>query len=414
MPLNIIVLVSLFGSVTGYLPISPLLSLVALCFPLRFLEAATRDALMRALLGLLLFCLLSLLLYDPAALLQYDFYRRDGNLFACLSSLLAICIIPGFRSPTKVVLSFLVWVCATHLAYIVYHLLYDSESIYFFFFQAKNAAGGFLGTCIALSLPLYSIRGRYAIITLLLVICFLLTDSRGSLLALLLSFSVYCLTPAMQLRALKSTLIVVPVLASVLFWLYADRVEHLYSAPNPRQFGEYHLFDGYMERGWTIVDRFGSIWPRAVHYFLSSPIVGLGYGSFNDPDKDLVGYRGLWMRNISDARVYDDSHAHNTYLHLLAEVGVIGYALFGYFTVQMLRRLHRVSIAPLRNGLLLAFFTAIFASLTEHRFATPSQMMPFLLCSIVVISSENRLLVLQNRHRRKMYIRAVEISPRLA
>ncbi len=234
------------------------------------------------------------------------------------------------------------------------------------------------------------------------MICFLLTDSRGTLLALLLSFSAYCLSPTLQVRALKATLIAVPVLASVLFWLYSDQVAHLYSAPNPHQFGEYHLLDGYMDRGWTIVDRFGSIWPRAVHYFLSSPIVGIGYGSYNDPYKDLVGYQGIWMRNISDARVYDDSHAHNTYLHLLAEVGLIGYGLFGYFTVQLLHRLQKVSLAPLRNGLLLAFFTAVFASLTEHRFATPSQMMPFLLCSVVVISSENRSLRLLDRHRLEM------------
>src|SRR5216684_984564 len=173
MLLNSIVLVSLFGSVTGHAPISPALSLAALCFPLRFLDAARRDPLTRALLSFLLFCLLSLLLYDPAALLQYEFYRRDGNLFACLASLLALSFLPGFRNPTKVILSFLVWVCATHLTYIIYHFFYENESIYFFFFQAKNAAGGFLGSCIALSAPLCSVRRRYAIITFCLVVCFL-------------------------------------------------------------------------------------------------------------------------------------------------------------------------------------------------------------------------------------------------
>ena len=59
-------------------------------------------------------------------------------------------------------------------------------------------------------------------------------------------------------------------------------------------------------------------------YFRHSPIFGLGFGSFDDQIPSVVDYFGLFGQASGAVRNHTDSHAHNSYLNLLAELGIVG------------------------------------------------------------------------------------------
>lgn len=66
---------------------------------------------------------------------------------------------------------------------------------------------------------------------------------------------------------------------------------------------------------------------RALNDFILSPIVGTGFGRFNDELKVYSGVPHLVYFATSGQVVNDDSHAHNSYLHFLAEGGILGAGL---------------------------------------------------------------------------------------
>jgi O-antigen ligase len=76
----------------------------------------------------------------------------------------------------------------------------------------------------------------------------------------------------------------------------------------------------------NIVTRF-VYYQRAIEDFTQSPIVGTGFGRFNDQLKMYSGVPGLLFFATGGASVQDDLHAHNSYLHFLAEGGIVGLAL---------------------------------------------------------------------------------------
>jgi len=76
----------------------------------------------------------------------------------------------------------------------------------------------------------------------------------------------------------------------------------------------------------NIVTRF-IYYQRAIDDFTLSPVVGTGFGRFNDQLKIYSGIPHLVYFATGGASVADDSHAHNSYLHFLAEGGIVGLAL---------------------------------------------------------------------------------------
>ena len=68
-------------------------------------------------------------------------------------------------------------------------------------------------------------------------------------------------------------------------------------------------------------------WTYAGRLFIDSPIFGIGFGRFNDMNTGFIGHRGLVYFATEGDRVISDLSAHNSYLHLLAELGVTGLTL---------------------------------------------------------------------------------------
>jgi O-antigen ligase len=76
----------------------------------------------------------------------------------------------------------------------------------------------------------------------------------------------------------------------------------------------------------NIVTRF-VYYQRAISDFTLSPVVGTGFGRFNDELKIYSGVPHLIYFATGGDSIDDDSHAHNSYLHFLAEGGIVGLAL---------------------------------------------------------------------------------------
>ena len=63
----------------------------------------------------------------------------------------------------------------------------------------------------------------------------------------------------------------------------------------------------------------GTLWFMAIRVFLQNPILGIGWGNF----RELTYGKLKWA---------EQAHTHNTYLQLLAETGVVGFAVYmGWF-----------------------------------------------------------------------------------
>lgn len=66
------------------------------------------------------------------------------------------------------------------------------------------------------------------------------------------------------------------------------------------------------------------VWQDALHDFSESPIVGIGLGRYNDLGRFFKGVPGLVYVATAGEIENNDATAHNSYLHFLAEGGIVG------------------------------------------------------------------------------------------
>jgi len=273
-------------------------------------------------------------------LVSFDFLRFDGALFIAYLPLLLVTDVrldPLFiRRIVGVFLTIMSVVALVGLAEFFngtigslllsrlpepLQLLHDaslSSDIFQGFFRAHNAAGGIyaMAALIAFSLLVLDKNPTFRSVPSFWVACnfvgLVLTQSRTGYLgfvgALLL---VFFRRRETRRNAFKySVLILVPL-------YYMLQVQPVV---NQRTEAVSDLEDP------NVVMRF-VYYQRAFDDFVQSPIIGTGFGRFNDDLKGFVGIPNLVFVATSGQSVNDDLHAHNSYLHFLAEGGIIGMAL---------------------------------------------------------------------------------------
>lgn len=143
-------------------------------------------------------------------------------------------------------------------------------------------------------------------------VALLLTQSRGGLLAYvaILMVSVYMLAPDRKTRIRRMALaLVVCLLAAAVAGLFFQRLGEI---------------DDY-----TAVSRL-AIWGGAFTVFARAPVVGAGFGNLRPLMGGLLGLPEGWMGD-----------AHNLYLELLAESGLVGLIAFAFLIVSALRAARR-------------------------------------------------------------------------
>jgi O-antigen ligase len=366
-------------TVTNFLPFSALMVFLSPFVVVWFTMNRKISTLLFSVILMLSYFVLNTLLYMPSSFLSYDFYRRDGNVFISFLPLLLYAPIALKLDLDRLIEVFLYWAASlTVFLIFTYSLLglnVDVIGCHHFLFYAHNAAGGFFSivASIALGYYLHTHSKRHLLLTGLLLMALVLTRSRGSLLGFMMAF-----VTSVVFKEKFNRWFVFGVF--VVFVLIMSQAYPLWmKMGQPHNVFNYEYLPDGTERAGTILDRVLIVWPQAVHLWLKSPILGTGFGSFNDAPHNLQGIENLYMINDVAKPHFDSGHAHHSYFHVLAETGVVGLSLLLFFLVNLHRFLMSLESSSLRRGMLIAFWTVVWSSLTEHRLFTPSQMLPFMI-----------------------------------
>jgi len=182
------------------------------------------------------------------------------------------------------------------------------------FLSHYNALAGYLNLIIPFCIG-FALRAQDKVLRTLSGWCLafagvalLLTQSRGGLLACvaILVLSAYFFAPSrkagIQRMAIASAC---AVLAALLVGLLFQRLSQI---------------DDY-----TTVSRL-AVWAGAASVFAGAPLTGMGFGNLRAFMGGLVGLPEGWVGD-----------AHNLYLELLAETGVLGFIAFAFLVITSLR-----------------------------------------------------------------------------
>jgi len=384
------IVLSLWASINNVIP----LSVIFVALTPFSLYAALRNrslpTVVIATFAVYAYFILSTLLYWPDSFLEPDYYRRDGNVFVSFMPILVCGTVVMRLNVEKVVKHFVVWASLVNIVFMGIFFLtggtifFEEEGIYHFLFEAHNAAGGCLSIICALSLGFY-FGGRKTYLWLFFNITNMLglylTYSRGSILAILASIFVVLVMKerfAKTMVGLTAAGIICVLVYTYPLWIQSGR---------PNGWEDVGALEGLASSDANVLDRALYLWPRAVDLFLQSPFLGTGFGSFNDLPYHFEGIPYVFSYNVPAITSFSSAHAHNTYLHLLAETGLLGLGLFVWMLREIRRDIDSFEPRSIRLGLQLSFWVAIYASFTEHRLVTPSQMLPFMIIFGLSLSS---------------------------
>lgn len=396
--------ISLFFSFTNYIFVSAISALtVFFILPLLLKNKWRINYFAFSILCFYALSIVGGLIIQPAQFLSFEFYRRDGNFFITFAPLLVLCLCNVKFNVWKTVAQFVLIGTAANLAGIVYYFVKRPAPEYFMWFTAHNAAGGFLSIlCIAtIFVTFHYLKNGVATITF--IACFFvnlfglyLTNSRGSILPFILAFFIFFLIKLgknLDVWAFTAVFLLFFIVEVYIMSVRGQQtliiIDEYYV---PQEFENEPFFTNLLSiftRSGTVVNRMFYLWCRALYLFLKSPIIGVGYGGYNDIPYNLVGLDNAVMLNLSEAFSSNSSHAHNTFFHVLAEQGIIGLVLLAIMIFRMKKTILKEKDGKLKSMLLIMLYYAIGSSFFEHRFFTPAQMIPFLLILGMVVSNGN-------------------------
>jgi O-antigen ligase len=260
------------------------------------------------------------------------------------------------------------------------------------YFIATNAFGGFVMLLVAQCYSNLMERNRRNLINWILIILSLLyllaSTSRGSILGLMLGILALKLIERGNERILLFIIAcIVGVQALILFYTYPIYLDFGDSAIEYAS----SLSDDTKES--NVMIRAYENWPRGLYAFLHSPFFGIGVGALNDFPLTL-SENSLFQYNESTNRIFDSSHAHNSYLHILGEQGVIGLFLFLMMWIHLYRFINDLLISVrIKRTLLITFWALTFASFTEHRIPSPSNCFAFFIIIALAHGLSNQIRV---------------------
>lgn len=394
----VLLLLACLSSVTSEIPVSPV-----------FVGAAFAVALARyarsvvAIPAYTRWCALYFVFITGSAILSgvplrefanYEFYRYDGNVYVSFLPFLLAPALMGHRLSLRVSLPFLVlgasiFICLAEVA--------SPGDL----FRSHNALGGFVSVMLIINLVLLR---RVVMWPALLLNLWILqfSQSRGSLLGVLLAI----FTLFLYKRGWRKTALAAPLLAiagSLAIAGFGYRVWANIGKPqilDISQFSEgislaqgidtgsisVSSVTGFGDRGATIAHRIFFIWPAAVDDFLASPVLGVGFSRFDDRPQDLHGVRGVLMLNETPDILHTNLHAHNSYLQVASETGIVGLLFVAGILVTLWRSAGALErpYDDIVRGLLLY---VLYSSCTEQRLTTPAQMIPAASMIVILLTS---------------------------
>jgi O-antigen ligase len=308
----------------------------------------------------------------PADILAYDAIRYDSNI---LYSAIPLFVLGSgdfnLRRLDRWIRNIVIWGAVAYVAL---------PLVGFQPYESHNAAGGFFMVLLAYLVGraiVAGFAGRWAAIAIG-AIALVLTDSRGSIIAILAAVA-YDWSSRRWPRLSRALLLAfVAVLICGLAAAYYVWQEM--GAPIVYDYSEFSSVSDQLptdmmslgERPGTIMHRLFLLYPMAIDMFLQSPIVGIGFTRFDDFPVQISGIPGVLAMNTATP-IHSNLHAHNSFLHIAAENGIVGLALL-FLTIRAIYR--TFASRELYTPVAMILGSLLFASLTEHRLTTPSQAAP--------------------------------------
>ena len=339
---------------------------------------------------------------------SYDAIRYDANIFYSVAPLLLVFY--GAIRIEKLDAAMNIISIASAILYIL------SEYFGFIIFESHNAAGGYFMIQLAYHVGrINKIELNVRLLSIpLLLAALIISDSRGSILAITAALvGFYTYKNKIKLFKISFALGIIGITTGLALAYFTWK-----------EMGEIYLYDysdfgatteeiqldttGFGERPGTFIHRILFLYPMAIDMFLQSPIFGIGFTRFDDYPVN-IGTGSIFNFNNTEHIQHSNFHAHNSYLHFLAETGIIGFALLLNFVKSIFKSFkdHEETSAPA----LLIMATLLFASLSEHRLTTPSQAAPaFILIALLWVCKSNNFAATAQSDRQP---RAVQIPEKL-
>jgi O-antigen ligase len=269
----------------------------------------------------------------------------------------------------------------------------EVSDFYYLGFSSHNAAGGFLAIIVSFSIILFLYKRNFINITIVVFNTFTLfeTGSRGSYLAVIIASIFMVLFVKKYYKTIFISIFIGMIAhAAVLSWGH----EQHHKIWDENDFYAMDTIELDVRNSNNISHRIVKVWPWAVDDFLSSPIIGTGFSTFNDrnqsPEEILPGIK---LRVLKE-NIYNSGHAHHSYLNILAELGLVGFTLLSLLLLSIYKEI--IKLEDFEKYLcLFSFVTLLLMSLTEHRLVAPSQ--AFIFFVVFSLIANNVVSIKQNK-----------------
>ena len=329
-----------------------------------------------------LYICISIVTNNAADLFDFDFYRYDGNVFISLSAFLFFHrdkIKNNLEKKLNILNKF--FLCVTIYLFIVniaFHKNFypniDGSYTFDFLYSSNNGSSGWAALYFTISYFQYiHKKNKFNLFSFFFSIILLIyIYSRGTLYSALLSlmlcvfskyynFSNYYKTP---IYLFISSLIFSIILGIVALNSNSKNIQN-----SSNSYNSIAATDGGI-REFNNKLRFDILYPTALEGFIESPIYGKGFSKFNDS----LNFPKMEI-NKNEIYLYSDANAHNSYLHILYECGLIGIFLTYLFVYYLNIEIMKIYSTKNKEILIMYLNIILIASITEHRLFTPSMML---------------------------------------
>lgn len=319
---------------------------------------------------------------------DFNFLRYEGSFFFCYLPFFIFSIIfLNYRKSLKIYFYslFIIFVLFAVFGFIEYSVFLKSVMVklddyyvglmFVALNNAHNATGSAYSIACVFSLSFF-LKGNkkdkiaYGAILILCFIALFMTKSRGSLLAFLGgAVFVFLLSSKSVLKFLRNLFLLGALSIPVIFLTGTlDRIKMIFYAKDA-----------------SALNRL-SLWDKAITLFKQSPIFGIGYGRYNDvqwhfDSLRLTGKPGVFALYTQQNFTFNDTNAHSSYLHFLAETGIIGLILILVFWISCFVIIFKAYKASKNNfnakvylSVLGGIFTLFILSFTENYLTAPTVM----------------------------------------
>ncbi|OFW64527.1 MAG: hypothetical protein A2Z35_04985 [Actinobacteria bacterium RBG_19FT_COMBO_36_27] len=322
-------------------------------------------------------------------LFKYGFIRYDGNFFFSYTPFLILAIpFLDYRKAAKIYFQFL-FIAFTFFAVIgffeyindISSFMVRIDDVYvgpmFIALNNSHNATGSVFSIVSIFAFAFFLKSdnrekiAYGCISILSFIALIITKSRGSLVAFVVGiFFLLLFGSGSFLRFIRNILILAVVAVPLVFitgtYVRITQIFHIYDL--------------------SALTRF-SLWDKAILLFKQSPILGIGFARYNDVpwnfDKvPLTGSPGIFSLYTSGNYIFNDTNAHSSYLHFLAETGVIGLILmlaFWIFCLVIIFKAYRRTTDNFSRKVYLSIIggiiTLFILSITENYMTAPTVML---------------------------------------